>query len=84
MSRRAPVIRYRCPDGPPPPGAIVMSNPVRARRAYRVLSAHRCRGAAALGMARWLLSVEPMPAAAGLQEIEAGAPMWGLKWDRRG
>lgn len=84
-NRRTPTIRYRCPvnRGAPSPGHIIMGNGPRTRRAYRVLSVRRAKGQAALGVATWRIAVEPMSAAAGRAEIEAGTPHWSIKWDSR-
>jgi hypothetical protein len=83
---RAPTIRYRCPatDGEPFPGLILMGDGPRVRRAYRVLSTRRSKsGLAALGIVTWKLTVEPMSAAAGREEIATGVPAWSIKWDSR-
>lgn len=83
---RVPSIRYRCPavDGAPLPGTIIMGDGPCVRRAYRVLSADRTQsGIAGLGVVTWRLRVEPMSAAAGREEIAAGALWWTIAWDRR-
>ena len=82
---KTPSIRYRCPATweAPTPGLILMGIGPRVRRAYRVLSATRCRGQAALGIATWRIHVEPMGAGRGREEIAAGSPTWELCWDRR-
>lgn len=82
---KPPAIRYRCPaaHGAPAPGHIIMGDGPRTRRAYRVLSLRRAKGQAALGVATWRVAVEPMSAAAGRSEIEAGTPHWSIKWDNR-
>jgi hypothetical protein len=84
--RGAPAIRYRCPHAwdAPPPGLILMGDGPRVRRAYRVLSARRVRNALPMmGFVTWRIAVEPMSAARGREEVEAGCPRWGLQWDRR-
>ena len=80
-------LRYRAPTshGAPPIGAILMGTGPRVRRGYRV-TAPAVRvplGAKAMGFTRWRLRVEPMGAAAARADIDAGAPHWGLRWDRR-
>lgn len=83
---RAPQIRYRCPTtrGQPPTGAIVMADGPRVRRGCRILKAVKVRSSMVmLGMVTWRLSVESMSSAAAREEIAAGAPHWGIKWDRR-
>lgn len=66
------------------PGHILMGEGPRIRRAYRVLGAKKATGGLiALGCATWRLTVEPMSAAAGREEVEAGAPLWGMRWDVR-
>jgi hypothetical protein len=85
--RRAPIIRYRChsTEDAPSPGTILMGEGKRVRRAYRILSATRTRNSAPmLGAVTWKLSVEPMSAAKGREEIDAGHPWWPIVWDRRG
>jgi hypothetical protein len=83
--RKQPTIRYRTPaaDGPPPLGCILMGDGPRARRAYRVLGSVRCRGVAAVGIATFRLSVEPMSVTRGREEVAAGAEHWLIFWDRR-
>jgi hypothetical protein len=83
--RKPPSIRYRCPaaEGSPMPGHILMGTGPRVRRAYRVLSATRCKGQPALGIATWRLTVEPMSAERGREATAEGTPTWGLYWDRR-
>jgi hypothetical protein len=83
---RPMTLRYRTPDVllGPPPGTILMGSGPRVKRAYRVLGSRRSKSPPALGIATWLLHVEPMPAARGREEIDAGAPFWGIEWDRRG
>ena len=79
-------LRYRSPttEGAPPVGAIMMGDGPRVRRAYRVLGAVRSAGGiAALGFTHWRVTVEPMIADRGREEINAGSPWWGLKWDKR-
>lgn len=84
-------IRYRCPveDGSPAMGHILMGEGPRVRRAYRVLLVKQVRAGWLLDngdgtfSATWKLTVEPMSAAAGREEIEAGTPCWGIKWDSR-
>lgn len=82
-----PTIRYRCPtvQGAPPPGAIIMGTGSRTRRAYRVLTARRAKSPSwvQLGICTWRLTVEPMSAAHGREDIAAGAPHWNIRWDRR-
>ncbi len=83
---RVPTISYRCPaeEGAPSPGIILMGDGPRVRRAYRVLSARRTKSAVVgLGIVTWKLRVEPMSAAAGRDEIDAGVPWWHIHWDRR-
>jgi hypothetical protein len=85
--RRQPALRYRCPvtEGEPTPGTILMRDGPRARRAYRVLSSKRVRHSMPMmGYATWRIFVEPMSAAAGREEIDAGHPWWTIAWDRRG
>lgn len=78
-------LRYRAPAVliAPPPGAILMGEGPRVKRAYCVLGSRRAKGVAALGIATWALTVEPMSAARGRDEIAAGAPHWSIVWDRR-
>lgn len=86
MPSSAMKLRYRCPtiQGSPLPGHIIMGDGPRIRRAYRVLGATPARGdVPALGCTRWNLTVEPMSAAAGRLEIEAGCSWWGITWDAR-
>lgn len=83
---RIPTLRYRAPfiDGAPPVGAIVMGNGPRVRRAYRILLATKTKSSlVGLGVCTWKLLVEPMSAAAGRDEIDAGAPHWEIVWDKR-
>ncbi len=83
---RAPTIRYRCPaaHGNPSPGHILMGEGPRVRRAYRVLTIRRTRGGLiGLGCVTWKLTVEPISAAAGREEIAAGVPLWSIRWDSR-
>jgi hypothetical protein len=82
---KTPTLRYRCPtrDGGPSPGDIIMGDGPRVRRAYRVLKATRSSGLPALSYATWRIAVEPMRAAAGRAEIEAGVRHWSIIWDRR-
>jgi hypothetical protein len=62
---------------------ILMGEGPRVRRAYRVIEARRVKGIAALGIATWSIAVEPMSAAAGRAERDAGAVVWSIQWDRR-
>lgn len=81
-----PTISYRCPIeyGAPLMGTIVMGRGPRTRCAYRVLGARKVRSAVvAIGVVTWKLAVERMSAAAGREEIDAGAPFWSIKWDKR-
>lgn len=83
---RVPVIRYRAPllDGTPPIGAILMGDGQRVRRAYRILNTAKTKTTLpGLGVCTWKLQVEPMSVASGCAEIEAGAPYWRIKWDKR-
>lgn len=83
---RAPTIRYRCPAAgdDPFPGLILMGNGPRVRRAYRVLNARKTTSVVVgLGICTWKLTVEPMSAAAGREEIDADTPAWTIKWDSR-
>lgn len=83
---RAATIRYRVPaiEGTPSPGAILMGDGPRVRRAYRILSAISTKSRPiGLGVVTWKLKVEPMSASTGRQEIEAGTPHWSIKWDSR-
>jgi hypothetical protein len=65
---------------PPPIGAILMGETPRTKRAYLVLNCRRSKGKAGLGMATYALQVEPMSSVAGQQEIDAGAPLWPIRW----
>ena len=82
---KQPSIRYRCPATwhAPSPGLILIGSGSRVRRAYRVLSAARCKGQPALGFVTYRLAVESMSAERGRQEIAEGALAWELCWDRR-
>lgn len=86
MNGRLPIITYRCPivDGAPASGHIIMSFGPRARRAYRVLIARKVQSrTAGLEIQVWRLSVEPMSAERGREEIAAGTPHWWIQWDNR-
>jgi len=86
MRPRIPTIRYRVPlvDGHPPIGTILMGSGPRVRRAYRILTATKTKTTLpGLGICTWKLQVEPMSAASGRLEIEAGAPFWEICWDKR-
>lgn len=83
---RVPTLRYRSPleDGSPPIGTILMDDGPRVRRAYRILNVVKTKTTLpGLGVCTWKLQVEPMSAASGRTEIEAGAPYWCIKWDKR-
>lgn len=87
---RAPTISYRCSpeDGNPSPGHILMGEGPRVRRAYRVLTIRQVRPGwlrreGDQWLATWKLTVEPMSAERGRDEIAAGVPAWGIKWDSR-
>lgn len=85
-SVRKRTLAYRMPalDGPPPPGVILMGEGPRIRRAYRILSATKVQShLVGLGTVTWKLAVEPMSAAAGREEIDAGTPWWTIRWDKR-
>jgi len=86
LNRRLPTITYRCPtiDGAPGTGHIIMGAGPRTRRAYRILIARKVRQRLiGLGTQVWKLSVEPMSAERGREEIEASVPHWWIQWDRR-
>jgi hypothetical protein len=84
-TNRVPTLRYRCPtvDGPPQIGTILMGEGPRVRRGYRVLSAVRGKGIAALGVVTWRLHVERMSRERAQGEIDAGTPYWNIVWDKR-
>lgn len=88
---RAPVIRYRCPtdDDNPAPGYILIGQGPRVRRAYRVLTTKQIRPGRFIKegdayLASWKLTVEPMSAERGREEIASGTPYMWIKWDSRG
>lgn len=76
-------------DGVPSPGDIIMGTTARTKRAYRILTVKQALRGRLLSIgdgeyaATWHLTVEPMSAARGREEIAAGAPSWSLVWDKR-